>query len=329
MHLGRLSQYPPLYPILLAVIFPFGVTLLYVKLFTVIISSLTLIPTYLIGKELYDKRKAVISALLMFALPYAFLMSLQGMNDILMTLFSALFLYFFILYFKNGQGRYGILTGVIVGIGLLFKYTIGIFFLSTFLFAIFYDLKNENRAISKTLLVIFISLLFIIPWIIFMYYLGLVNVQIDKLIDLSQPGRRSGSYFISGFYWWFLFVAESFLVLSPTNSILLILLIVHVVDKRKFEWKNILLLSWVIVPFIFFGVLQPLIRYWMISFPALTLLIANSIEDLNREQYRGKIFFTTLVCSLVLCFLISYISLIFASEFLVSHSIGDLWKSFF
>ena len=260
----------------------------------------------------------------MFSLPYPFVMSVLGINDILITFLSALFMYFFILYIKNGKRSDGILAGTILGLGLLFKYTIGVFFLSTLLFALFYKNKKENNVLFKTMLVIVISLLFIIPWIIYMYYTGLIENQISRLFTLSQLGKTSMQY-ETELYWWFLFLSWSFVLLSPTNIVLLFLFIIHIVYKRNSNWKNVLLLSWVIVPFIFYGLLHPLIRYWMISFPALTLIIANSIEDLNREQYREKIFLTTFVCSLILCFLASYIVLFHVNQY---HTfLRDLWTT--
>ncbi len=313
VHIG--AQYPPLYPLLLAVIFPFGITLEYVKLFTVIVGSLIVIPTYLIGKELYDKRKATISALLIFSLPYTFLMSIQGLNDVLMTFLSALFMYFFILYIKNGKNSDGILSGTIIGVSLLFKYTIGIFYLSTLIFALFYRTKKEDNYLYKTLFVILVSLLCIIPWFIFMYYTGIIQRQIETLLALSSPGRKPGSDYGYEISEWFRFVSWSALFLSPTNNILLLIFISHLIYKGNVNWKNGLLLLWVIVPFIFFGVFHPLIRYWMISFPALTLLIANSIEELTSVKYCEKIFLTTFSFSLILCFLASYLVLVYVSPF--------------
>jgi 4-amino-4-deoxy-L-arabinose transferase-like glycosyltransferase len=306
-HIG--SQYPPLYPLLLAIIFPFGVTLQYVKLFTIIVGSLIIIPTYLIGKELYDERKASISALIMFALPYPFLMSVQGINDILITFFSAVFMYFYIVFIKSGKISYGILSGIILGLGMLFKYTIGVFYLSTLLFALFYNKKKENNFLSKTVKVILVSLPFILLWILYMQYTGFIENQINTLSALSQPGRKPGSDSGYELYEWFRFVSWAGVLLSPTNTFLLLFFIFHVIYKRKDNWKNSLLLLWVIFPLLFYIILHPLIRYWMVSFSALTLIVANSIEELSRKQFREKIFFTTFVCSLILCFLTSYIVL--------------------
>jgi 4-amino-4-deoxy-L-arabinose transferase-like glycosyltransferase len=310
-HIG--PQYPPLYPLLLAAVFPFGVTLDYVKLFTVIIGSLIIIPTYLIGKELFDERKASFSALLMFALPYPFVLSLQGINDTLITLFGAFFMYFYILFIKNGKNVDGLLAGMILGLGMLFKYTIAIFCLSTLLFAILYRKREKNDLFSKTISVIFVSLLFIFPWILYMIYTGIFNQQISTLLALSQPGRMPGSdsgYEISE---WFRFISWTGVLLSPTNIVLLLLFISHVVYRRKVHWKNSLLLLWVIIPFGFYGIFHPLIRYWMISFSALTLIFVNSIEELSREQFWEKIFLTTFVCSLILCFLTSYLVLFYVN----------------
>jgi 4-amino-4-deoxy-L-arabinose transferase-like glycosyltransferase len=309
-HIG--PQYPPLYPLLLAVVFPFGITLELINLFTVIVGSLIIISTYFIGKTLYNKRKAVLSAIIMFALPYPFLISFQGLSDIPITFISALFMYFFILYIKNGKIYDGILSGTFLGVGMLFKYTIAIFYLSTILFAMFYKHNKENNILSKTFFVFLVSLLFIIPWIVYMYYTGLIEAQIDLLLRISEPGRHVGGHNGYESHQWLRFLFWSVVLLSPTNIVLLLIFIFNFVYRRKSNWTYFLLLSWVIVPFIFFGILHPYIRYWMISFPALTLLISNSIEDLNREQYRGKIFFTTFVCSLVLCFLASYIVLFYS-----------------
>ncbi len=245
----------------------------------------------------------------MFALPYPFLISLQGLNDIPITFVSALFMYFFILYIKNGKIYDGILSGTFLGVSMLFKYTTGIFYISTLLFALFYRHNKENNVLSKTFYVSCVSLLFVIPWIIYMYYIGILETQIRYLLAISEPGRLSGGHNGYEIHQWFRFLFWSILLLSPTNIVLLLLFIFYMVYRRKSNWKYSLLLSWVIIPFIFYGILHPYIRYWMISFPALTLLIANSIEDLNKEKYRLNIFFTTFVCSLVLCFLASYIVL--------------------
>jgi 4-amino-4-deoxy-L-arabinose transferase-like glycosyltransferase len=245
---------------------------------------------------------------------------------------SALFMYFFILYAKHDKKIDGLLAIIILGVGLLFKYTISLFYLSTLVFAVLYKRKSkkeENNILSKTLLVIFGSLLFIIPWIIYMYYTGLFGLQIAKLLALGQPGRRLGLDSGYELFDWVRFFSVSVLFLSPTNTVLILIFMLHLVYRRKSDWKIGLLTSWVAVPFIFYGLLHPLVRYWMISFPALTLIIANSIEDLNREPYREKIFLTTFVCSLILCFLISYANLIYVSPHPVSHFLRDLWRAYF
>jgi len=306
-HIG--SQYPPLYPLLLSFIFPNGVKLWNVKLFAIIVGSLAVIPTYFTGKVLYEEKKATTSALIMATLPYHFLMAIQGINDVLITLFSSMFMYFYILYVKYGKRDKGVLAGCILGISLLFKYTMGVFYLSTLLFALTYNHKKENNILSKTLLVIFVSMLFIIPWVLYISYTGIIEKQISTLLSLSQPGRKSGS--LSGYEIsvWLHFLARAIFYISPTNILLSVLFITQIIYRRKWDWQNSLLLSWVIVPFLFFGFLHPVLRYFMIAFPALTLIIANSIEELSKKQYRGEIFFTTFFCSLIICFLASYLIL--------------------
>lgn len=323
------TQYPPLYPLLLAAIFPFGVTLQYVKLFSVIVGSLTIVPTYFIGKELYNERIATISALLMFALPYPFLMSLQGYNDIFLTFICTLFMYFFILYVKNGELRDGILAGIIIGMGLLFKYTIIVFYLVILLFAILYTIKNETQILSKVFLVVLVSLLVFIPWIIYMHYTGIIEAQMSTLLTRSRPGRSLGLTSKYETSWWFIFLSWSFFLLSPTNSIIVLIFLAHLVYRRKSNWKIVLLFSWALIPFIFYGLFQPLIRYWMIASPTIPLIVATFIEDFSRKQDRSKIFLTTFICSLILCFLVSYLSLVYAPTYHVSHYVRNLWNQLF
>jgi membrane-associated phospholipid phosphatase len=122
----------------------FGNTVLGVRVCAVVLSALSSLVLFKLGKQLYDGRTAFFSALLVQVVP------LYATYGVIMTIDSP-FMFFWILslllFWKTidaggaGEPRKAgmlswVLLGLSVGLGLLAKYTMALFYLSAFLFYI-------------------------------------------------------------------------------------------------------------------------------------------------------------------------------------------------
>jgi len=107
----------------------FGATVFGIKAGALFIYPLTTYLVYLITKELYDTKNALWAALIFFTLPSVWVSSLIISTDVVLLLFWAMALLFFIKALKTDSGLYWMLAGVAGGLGLLSKYNF-IFFLA-------------------------------------------------------------------------------------------------------------------------------------------------------------------------------------------------------
>lgn len=143
----------------------FGNTVLGVRVFAVLLSALSSLILYKLGKSLYDERTGFVAALLVQVVP---LYSVFGM---LLTIDSPyIFFWILSLFFfwkaignkseeaefqnngrrsnKNTALMYWILLGLSIGLGLLTKYTMALFYLSGLLFFVFHK-DSRRHLVSK------------------------------------------------------------------------------------------------------------------------------------------------------------------------------------
>ncbi len=132
----------------------FGNSVFGIRFMAVVLSALSSVLIYFLGKRLYDERVGIFSAILLQLVP---LFSAFG---VLFTIDSP-FIFFWILslfLFReaiDGQSRtsnlrsnmYWLLLGLSVGLGLLTKYTMAFFYLCAFLFLLF---SKEHRRLLWT-----------------------------------------------------------------------------------------------------------------------------------------------------------------------------------
>lgn len=114
--------FPPLFPIMIA-----GVTLLTkdVELSARIISSmlgaLTILPVFLLTKEIYNRRAAFIAAVVVGAYPFMILASASTFSESPYTFFLTYGIYAFYMSLKTERWRYSVLTGFLLALGYLIK----------------------------------------------------------------------------------------------------------------------------------------------------------------------------------------------------------------
>jgi membrane-associated phospholipid phosphatase len=195
----------------------FGNTVFGVRIFAVIFSALTSLLLYKLGKELYDEKVGVSSALLLQIIP---LFSAYG---VIFTIDSP-FIFFWALslaLFYRALRRQGwadwLILGISVGLGLLTKYTMAMFYLCAFLFLLFSPMHRPRLRTAGPYLSLIAGALMFSPviiwntqndWVTFRHTAGQAHIEEGLRISLQSFSN---------------FVLSQFGVVSP---ILLVLIII-------------------------------------------------------------------------------------------------------
>ena len=233
----------------------FGDNVLGVRAFAVGLSAASSLLLYLMGKELYDEKTGLVSALLVQIVP------LYSVYGILLTIDSP-FMFFWILSLylfhrliqrqlhedRNRQfDYYWLLLGVSVGLGLLTKYTMAFFYISGFLFML---CSKDTRKLLRTsgpYIAVLVSLAVFSPVIIWNAANGWVTLKHTAgQAHVADGLRISAIDFIE-------FVGSQFGVITP---VLLSLILTALWKIRKTQKGAFLL--WFSAPAVIFFVLKSL-----------------------------------------------------------------------
>lgn len=152
---GHAQTHPPGGILLLWIISKlFGYNLWAASLGTVIFTSVTVIPIYLLAKELHDELVGRFAMALFLIIPN-FVMFTGTSMDGPFTVFPILSLY---LFYKGGCSErvifYGFLTGVSLGCGMLMTYStvfIGLFFSFVIMFTLIFDRRRFKNTLTLLL----------------------------------------------------------------------------------------------------------------------------------------------------------------------------------
>ncbi len=134
-----------------------------IKLPALILYPITSIFIYLTAKELFEERTAFWSGVAFLTLPAVSLSSLIISTDVVLLLFWAMALYFFIKAINSNKNLYWALAAVAAGAGLLSKYTMIIFLLSVFCFLALDPRYRRHLKNPKLYLTILIAAIIYFP----------------------------------------------------------------------------------------------------------------------------------------------------------------------
>ena len=183
-------QRPPLLSLIEGILMKLGGSEMLLKIILELIpSTLLILISYLIVKEMYNKRLALLVSFFMAVFWEILFNTVRLHADIPLLFFSYLSVYYFWKgYVKHGKNYYIWLIGVFIALAFLIKLTAGLFGIIFLVFLLIADklkfLKNKNLWISFVLMI-----LFILPYLIWQN-----NVYNDPLAFLagshvtSDPG---------------------------------------------------------------------------------------------------------------------------------------------
>ena len=163
-------QRPPLLPFLEFLVFNLGLGEITIKLILILFSVGVVILTYLMGKEMYDKKVGLIASIIIAVFWEALFNTTRLHVEIPLLFFTYLSLLFFWKgYIKKEKRSYTWLFGVFLALAFLTKYTIFLFGLVLLLFLLiterFKFLKNKDLWIS-----VLLFLIILIPYFTWAYF---------------------------------------------------------------------------------------------------------------------------------------------------------------
>ena len=194
---------PPLIFWLMAVSYKiFGVNEFAVRFIPAVFGIISILLTYVLAKQFFEKRIALLSALLLSLCQFHIKYSRQGMLDVPLTFFSLLTLFLFIKGFnsKSSSSIFCVLAGISQGLGILTKWHAAIFPTVTILLFVCLQKKWEFL-FSRKIAFYFISVvLSTLPWLVYMY---VSFPEATRILILFELGGRPSYVSSRGPFWYF------------------------------------------------------------------------------------------------------------------------------
>lgn len=161
-------QYLPFYPIILSISYLFQdmqIIYFFMKVLNSILSSLILIPAFLLTREFLSEKKALITALLISFYPANFSFSPLIMAENLYYPLFLLTVYFIYKTFTENHYKWSILTGISLGLTILTKIN-GIIFIPVIGILYLYKIKKREFKLKKAFLLGTSLVIVMLLWII-------------------------------------------------------------------------------------------------------------------------------------------------------------------
>ncbi|KAF5053447.1 Dolichyl-phosphate-mannose-protein mannosyltransferase [anaerobic digester metagenome] len=256
---------PPVYMVLLAVSFKlFGLGITQAKMVSVILGFFTVLFTYLLACELFNKKIGLLSSLLLISNPLFFLVARQARMDIAVACFTLIALYYLVLALKRSKYVYYFCSGLFAMLSLL-SHPNGIFcMISMALIYMICKIDFKNLKLKIKLKEIFYLILGpILVAIPYLYYISLDfpaflgqfkfnilnsansplnNIFLEKIRYMELVGFFNN---IEGMFTLILLVASFYLALLG---------LLHIIKKKK-KFNSKFLLIVLLVHLILFAVL--------------------------------------------------------------------------
>lgn len=165
IYLLKHDNHPPLY--YLTVSSTYSGSNLSLRFTSIIFGILSIPLVFLLGKELFDKRTGILSALFMSINAYMILQSQSARMYTLLICTSLLFVYFYIHYIKHGQKK-DLIGFTIAGILSLYTHYFSVFIV-LFIFVhqlyMFQSKRLDKKKITWSLSAFVIMFLSFLPWL--------------------------------------------------------------------------------------------------------------------------------------------------------------------
>jgi len=256
------------------------------RLLSVIFGVASIYMAYRIGREIFDRKVAIITSAMLAITPIHVEFSQQALPDILGLFLSLASVYFSLLAYKNFSLKNLILSSIFAGLALSSKYHYGFIILALFVI-IFMQASKERRAKYYYFKIILICLLlFILAFIIGTPFAVLdYKYFLRSILELEKA--KAGSSVLLGHRenipnWWI----EHLFQLARPNTFGIGMLFISILGVFfafiRHTWKYIVLLSIVLFFYAFFSVSKWIwspAHYLLVIIPYLLLLGNSFVVD--------------------------------------------------
>lgn len=237
----------PLLPYILSLFYTLKIDLLII-FFMPLIGTLCVFFLYILGKNMFDKKIGLISALFLALIPVHAYFSGRILTDIFSSFFVLLTFICFWKGFEQNKKKYKILFGVFLALALFSRYTV-LWIIPIFL--IYFLIRDKNIKFLKDKYLWFAVLIFFIiifPIFIYGYF------QYNNVLGAFIHGFKAASYW-GGSQPWFFFFQYWFQMFSFVG-LFFILSLICIFYKKEFHDKNIYFLLIGVIFFLLVAILM-------------------------------------------------------------------------
>ncbi|MCD6398380.1 MAG: glycosyltransferase family 39 protein, partial [Candidatus Aenigmarchaeota archaeon] len=268
---------PPLLPYFISLLYTLKIDIL-IDFLIPFFGALTTTIVFFIGSEMFNEKAGILSSLFLAVYPLHVLFSSRVMTDVFSTFFIMLAFLFFIKGFEKNNKKYKILFGVVLGLGILSRYTI-IWFLPAF--GLYFLLKYSSLSFLKDKYFwysVVSFLLVLTPW--FIYGISVYDNPLGAFIHGSKA-----AYYWGGIQPWY-FYLKNWLSIFSFLGIVLVFGIIYLIYKRKIKNKKIIVLLLFVFIYLIFASIAPHkeYRYVIQTVPFVCILSAIFIEHLKKYK---------------------------------------------
>jgi|Deesub1362A_J573_1020465.scaffolds.fasta_scaffold00311_34 energy-converting hydrogenase Eha subunit A len=268
----------PLIPFLYGLVFRYiGESRLAIQLCTTSLFSLTVVLTYLIGRDLWNRETGIYGGLSLLGMPYLFTQVPLMLVDVPTMFFLTLSIFTYIRAVRSGK-VWIILSSVSVVCTILSKYsTLLMLTIMAVISLIFFIEAGEHRGflrgevIRRSVMVCLAT--GVLTGLMVLARFDVIKAQIDLLLNYQRPALRGWS---EGLVSTFLYQIHPFITIAAISS-------VYVAFRRRDQ--RYLIISWLILIVLFMHIRR--IRYTLIVFPMFALMASYGLSALNHNG-RGR-----------------------------------------
>lgn len=305
-------QHPPLIPLLNGFVMSiFGVNLFVIRLVSLILATATVVITYFLGRKLYDRNTGVLASFFLLSFPLFVRQGTTAMLDIPVMFFFSLALLLILHLPDRATYRLSISAGIIIIVGLFSKYTMA--FIYPVLLSYFAIIRSFRQIKFHLGIIILIPFALVIVYLIYAAQFGTLSQQVNRVAHLAGISQNGHGELRLTSPWRMRFRLESLTTRLPSalglyNIPLLFLGSLYFIRRSK--QSDLLILLWIVVVSVPLIIILPDQRYFMVTFPALAILIAQAVQRI--PQASEKI----VILSLLYCAGASYL---FVDWFRAAH----------
>jgi hypothetical protein len=277
----------PLVPFLYGIIFKIlGEYRVFIQVFNSAIFSLTVLATYLLGKELWDDETGFYSGLFLAGIPYLLIQVPLMMVDISAMFLLTLSILMFIKAIKHGGTKNILLSAIVIIFTMLTKYSVWLMLFVIPLISVVFAKGSVRDVVLRSLKVTGIAVTLCLIALLLKYEMFIEQIAI--LRTYQWPALSNWS---EGFISTFFFQSHPFLVILASFG---------AYRALKEKDKRFLVPVWFAV---FIMVLRvERIRYIIPLFPLFTLMASYGLMKIRLEDIRRFIMYCVVGLSLVIVY---------------------------